>query len=144
MLCERFWTLSSRPTFISALAMFCRSTRPQSGSRARTSPRSSRTASKSPAFSGKCIGKRPHEETRPPKPDSPDRNSKTKRYPQALGRTRSVSTALKATRLKSAIYSINGSDRKVGRSKGSTPKVSSKPSKPTRPSKSGTARLTRS
>ncbi len=124
--------------------MSYRSTRLQSGSQARTSLRSSRTASKLSAFSNRCIGKKRPEKINLLKPVSLDRNSKTKRYLQALDRTKSVSTTLKVIRLRNAIFSINGFDRKVGRFKGSTLRVSSKLSKLMRPSRSGTVQLTRS
>src|SRR6266699_369236 len=97
---ERFWTLSNRPTFILALTTFYKSTRPQSGSQEKTLPKSSQTMSKLSVFSSKYIGKKPYEKTHPLRPDSPDRDSKTKRHLQTPGLTRSVSTALKDIHLK--------------------------------------------
>src|SRR6266699_6384553 len=96
-------------------------------------------ASKLHAFSGRYIGKKRLEEINPPKPVSLDRNFKTKRHPQAPGRTRNILTILKVIRLRNIISLTNGYDRKVERFKGSMPKASSKPSKPIRPSRNSTA-----
>src|SRR6266699_533746 len=103
-----------------------RSTRLQSGFRARILSKSSRIASKLLAFSSRYIGKNRPEEIKLPKQDSPDRNSKTKKYLKILNRTKNVLTILKIIYLRNVIFSTNSYTLKVRRSKENMLKVSSK------------------